>query len=142
VPTPAPPTATPLPTDTPTPAPPAFPFVIQETETHETNHLNFDVYVAVTNAQNKPIPGYRVVGRHSSGLTAESQMSTADWTVNSGARQYKAGNIKFEAFNSPTGLWTLQLVNEAGQPVALPIDFLFDPASPTWHFVLYRQNDG
>lgn len=86
--------------------------------------------------------GYRVIGRHSSGLQIESQVSANDWTVNSGAKHYKAGNIKYEAFNSPSGLWTLQLVDEAGQPVAPPVEFPFDAASPTWYFLLYRRTGG
>jgi len=135
-PPPPPPTPTPLPSDTPTPS---FPFVILETEGHETNHLNFDVYVAITDENNKPLSGYRVLGRHSSGLQVDSQVSAGDWTVNSGARQYKGGNLKYEAFNSPSGTWSLQLVDEGGQPVAPSIDFPFDANAPSWYFILYRQ---
>ncbi len=143
-PTPLPPTPTPLPTQppptaTPTPAPPSFPFTILETAKFDTSHLNFDVYIAITDEHNKPVSGYRVIGRHSSGLQIDSQVSANDWTVNSGAKHYKAGNIKYEAFNSPSGIWTLQLVDEAGQPVAPAIDFPFDAASPTWYFVIYRR---
>lgn len=137
-PTPPPPTPTPLPSDTPTPTP-SFPFVVLETEGHETNHLNFDIYVAITDKDNKPLSGYRLLGHHSSGLQVDSQVSANDWTVNSGARQYKGGNLKYEAPNSPTGTWTLQLVDEAGQPVAPPMDFPFDTASPSWYFILYRR---
>jgi hypothetical protein len=144
-PTPAPPTATPLPptatpTNTATPEP-SFPFIIQETQGFATSHLNFDVYVAITDEANKPLSGYWVLGRHSSGLQVDSQVSASDWTVNSGAKHYKAGNIKFEALNSPGGVWTLQLVDESGQPVAPMIDFQFDAASPSWYFILYRQVD-
>ncbi len=137
---PLPPTPTPIPSDTPTPAP-SFPFVIKETEGHETNHLNFDVYLAITDKDNKPLSGYRVLGRHSSGLQVDSQVSAGDWTVNSGARQYKGGNLKYEAFNSPTGVWSLQLVDEAGQPVAPAIEFPFDAASPSWYFILYQRTE-
>lgn len=139
--TPAPPTSTPVPTDTLTPLPPSFPFIITETEGYETNHPDFDVYVAITDANNKPLSRYRVVGSHSSGLQVESQPSAGDWTVNSGARQYKGGNVKFSAPNSPTGTWNLQLVDEANQPVAPAIQFPFDAAKPTWNFVLYRRVD-
>lgn len=83
--------------------------------------------------------GYRVIGRHSSGLQIDSQVSANDWTVNSGAKHYKAGNVKYEAFNSPSGTWTLQLVDEAGQPVAPAIDFPFDTTSPSWYFIIYRR---
>jgi hypothetical protein len=115
--------------------------VVAEVEHFPTSHLNFDVYVAITDAHNKPLRGYRVLGQHSSGLQVESQVSANDWTVNSGAMHYKAGNIKYEVLNSPGGVWTLHLVNEAGQPVAPPLEISFDASSPTWHFVLYRQSE-
>lgn len=137
-PTIAPPTATPIPTDTSTP-PPAFPFSIKESDKFETNHLNFDVYVAVVNRDNKPLSDYRIIGSHSGGLQIESQPSAGDWTQNSGAKHYKAGNIKFEAFNSPTGVWTLQLVNAEGAPVAPPVQFEFDAASPSWYFIIFER---
>jgi hypothetical protein len=95
--------------------------------------------VAITDAANKPLSGYRLIGLHSSGLRVESQVSAGDWTVNSGAKHYKAGNIKYEVFNSPPGVWTLQLVDESGQPAAPPIEFSFDAAQPTWYFLLYRR---
>ena len=91
-----------------------------ETSQFPTSHPNFDVYVAITNADNRPISGYRVLGTHSSGLQIDSQVSAGDWTVNSGAMHYKAGNIKYEAPNSPEGLWTLQLVDEANNPASRP----------------------
>ncbi len=131
----SPPTATPFPTNTPALN---YPFVIAETAQFPTSHLNFDIYVAITDTDNRPLSGYRLLGRHSGGLQIESQVSAGDWTVNSGAKHYKAGNIKYEAPNSPTGVWTLQLVDEAGAPVAPPVEFPFDTANPTWYFLLYR----
>lgn len=99
------------------------------------------MYIAVTGAENTPLSGYRVLGSHSSGFQLESRVSASDWTDNSGAMHYKAGNIKYEVFNSPDGVWTLQLVDEADQPVAPPLEFPFDPANPTWYFILYRQTE-
>lgn len=137
-PTPPPPTPTPLPTAAPTPS---FAFVIAETGQFPTTHLNFDVYIAITDANNIPLSGYRVIGYQSSGLQLESQVSAGAWTENSGAKHYKAGNIKYEALNSPGGVWKLQLVDGSGQPVAPAIEFPFDPASPTWYFLLYRKSE-
>lgn len=131
-----PPTATPLPTDTPMPA---YPFTILETGQFPTNHLDFDVFIAVTDANNKPLNGYRVVGQHSSGVQAESEVSAPEWTHNSGAMQYKAGNIKYSVPQSPGGTWVLQLVDENDEPVAPAVEFPFDPANPTWYFLLYRK---
>ena len=134
--TPAPPTATPLPTDTPAPA---FSFEAVEVDAFPTNHLDFDVYIAVTDANNIPLSGYKVLGVHSSGLRVESAPSAGDWTENSGAMYYKAGNIKYQAINSPGGTWQLQLVDGAGAAAAAPLEFSFDPADLKWYFVLYRQ---
>jgi hypothetical protein len=127
------------PTDTPTPIPPDYPFVIKETASFPTNHLNFDVYIAITDNKNKPLSDYRVIGTHSSGLQIESQASAGDWTVNSGAMHYKAGNIKYEVPNSATGVWTLQLVDAQNTPVGPPVQFAFDVANPTWYFLIYQR---
>jgi len=82
-----------------------------------------------------------LIGRHSSGLQVESQISAMDWTVNSGAMHYKAGNIKYQVPNSPGGLWTMQLVNEAGEAVSLPAEFPFEAANPAWYFISYQLRD-
>ena len=112
-----------------------------ENDRFPTNHPDFDAYVAITDAANHPLGGYRVLGSHSAGGQVESQASAADWTVNSGAAHYKAGNLKFQSLDSPTGIWTLRLLDLAGNQVAPPLEVPFDPASPSWHFVLYRQVD-
>ncbi|MEM7342630.1 MAG: hypothetical protein AAF485_00170 [Chloroflexota bacterium] len=136
--TPLPPTATPPPppTDTPTPT---FSHSILETGGFSTSHPNFDVFIAVTNTGNVPVSGYRVIGFHSGGMQVESAVSAGDWTENSGAMHYKAGNIKYQVPNSPTGIWTLQLVDEAGNPAAPPVEFPFDASNPSWYFLLYGQ---
>ena len=103
-----------------------------------TNHLDFDVFIAITDADNKPLGGYQVLGQHSDGLQLDSEISANDWTVNSGAMHYKGGNIKYTMLNSPEGVWTLQLVDEARNPVAPAIEFSFDPSNPAWYFILYR----
>jgi hypothetical protein len=138
-PTPRPPTATPQPTDTPSPAAPEYLFTIKETGKFNTTHLNFDVFVAITDDNNSPLSGYRIIGTHDSGLQIESRDSAGAWTENSGAMHYKAGNIKYEAPNSPSGLWTLQLVDSAGQLVGPPVEFIFDPANPTWYFLYFER---
>jgi hypothetical protein len=135
-PTPPPPTATDMPTAT---AIPAYSFTILETEQFPTSHFNFDVYIAITDANNTPLSGYRVLGQHSDGLQVESQVSANVWTANSGAMHYKAGNIKYEVPNSPGGVWTLQLVDEASHQVAPSVELSFDSSDPSWYFVLYRQ---
>ena len=110
-----------------------------ENDQFSTNHPDFDVYVAITDAANHPLGGYRVLGTHSAGGQVESEASAADWTVNSGAAHYKAGNVKFQSLDSAAGIWTLRLVDAAGNQVAPPLEMPFDPATPSWHFVLYRQ---
>jgi hypothetical protein len=137
-----PPTATPLPTDTPVPPTPAYGFIIKESAGFETSHLNFDVFIAVIDGNNTPLRDYRVVGTHSSGMQQESAPSAGDWTQNSGAMHYKAGNIKYEVPNSPGGVWTLQLIDPSGQPAAPPVEFPFDAARPSWYFLVYEQQAG
>lgn len=137
--TPAPPTATPPPTETPAPTPAPFAFAIKEQAAFETNHLNFDVYIAVVDGSNKPLPDYRVIGTHSSGMQVESRPTANDWTENSGAMHYKGGNLKYEVMNSPGGEWTLQLVGPDGAPVAPPAQFPFDAASPHWYFIIFER---
>ena len=138
-PTPLPSTATPQATDTPTPSAPQYPFIVKETAEFNTSHLNFDVFVAITDDDNSPLSGYRIVGTHDSGLQLESRESAGAWTENSGAMHYKAGNIKYEALNSPGGVWTLQLVDSDGQPVGPPVAFSFDTANPTWYFLYFER---
>ena len=137
--TPAPPTATPLPTDTPIPTAIPYAFTIKESVGFDTSHFNFDVYVAVVDDNNKPLPDYRIIGVHSSGMQIESRPSARDWTHNSGAMHYKAGNIKYEVMNSPTGVWTLQLVTPDGALAAPPVEYAFDSNSPSWYFLIYER---
>ena len=136
----APPAATPAPSPTDTPAPPAFPFVIQETASFPTNHFDFDVYVAITDQDNKPLSGYRVAAQHSSGQQTTTETSAGDWTVNSGAMHYKAGNLKVSVPKSDSGAWALQLLDEAGNPVAPIAEFQFDNSAPTWYFIIYKRD--
>jgi hypothetical protein len=149
--TPLPPSDTPAPTLPPPPSPtatpeptatsvPSYAFSVVENGQFPTGKADFDVFVAVTNGDNRPLAGYRVIGTHSNGWQMESGVSAGDWTENSGANHYKAGNIKYQAPNSPQGLWSLQLVDPAGQPVAAPLSLPFDPAKPSWYFVLFRQS--
>lgn len=136
------PANTPLPTNTPTPAAtptPAHSFEIAESGQFPTSHPNFDVFVAVVDESNRPLSGYQVLGFHSGGMQVSSALSAGDWTENSGAMHYRAGNIKYQVLNSPDGTWTLQLADEAGTPVAPPLSLPFDTGSPSWYFVMYRK---
>ena len=78
------------------------------------------MFVAITDDDNSPLSGYRIVGTHDSGLQLESRESAGAWTENSGAMHYKAGNIKYEALNSP-------------------VEFSFDTANPTWYFLYFER---
>ncbi len=135
----APPTATPPPTETPLPTPVPYAFAVKEQAGFETNHPNFDVYVAVVDSSNKHLPDFRVIGTHSSGMQVDSRPTANDWTENSGAMHYKGGNLKYEVMNSPGGEWTLQLVGPDGAPAAPPLVFPFDLASPRWYFVIFER---
>lgn len=135
---PPPATNTPVPTDTPAPS---YDFAVIENDQFPTGKADLDVFIAVTNRDNKPIGGYRVIGNHSGGMQVESAVSAGDWTENSGANHYKAGNIKLSVPNSPGGSWTLQLVDEGSQPAAAPLELPFDEFNPSWYFVLFQEVD-
>ena len=135
---PPPPTDIPIPTDTPAPS---YDFAVIENDDFPTGKPDFDVFIAVTNEDNKPLGGYRVISNHSSGMQVESATSAAEWTENSGAKHYKAGNIKIHIPTSPGGAWTLQLIDESNQPVAAPLELPFDDFNPSWYFVLFRETD-
>lgn len=136
---PAVPASAPIPpTATATPAP-AFAFAVLESAQFETSHADFDVFVAVTDPNNTPLAGYKVVAEHSAGLRVESALTAGAWTENSGAKHYKGGNLKLSVLNSPTGVWRLQLVDENGNAVAPALEFAFDAANPHWYFMLYRR---
>lgn len=128
----APPTATPAPAL-------LFAFTVLESAQFETSHTDFDVFIAVTDQNNTPLAGYKVVGEHSAGLRVESALTAGAWTENSGAKHYKGGNLKFSVLNSPSGAWRLQLLDGDGNAVAPALDFGFDAANPHWYFVLYRR---
>ena len=97
--------------------------------------------MAIVNQKNKPQTGYRIIGTHDSGMQVESKGSAGDWSENSGAMYYKAGNIKFQVLNAPSGQWTLQLVNGDNIPVSPPAVFNFDIYDPKWFFLLYEEKD-
>jgi hypothetical protein len=139
IPTLPPPTPTDTPTLTPTPQP-AYKFKILEQDVFPTNHADFDVYIAITDEDNHPLGNYRVIANHTSGLQVESQVSVDRWSENSGAMWYKGANLKFQFLDSSTGVWNLQLVDEANQPMAPPAELAFDVANPTWYFLLYRSD--
>ena len=97
------------------------------------------MFIAITDANNTPLSGYRVVGTHENGLQVDSPISAGAWTENSGAMHYKAGNIKYVVPNSPNGVWTLQLIDSDGNLAGPPVEFSFDANSPTWHFLFYER---
>jgi len=133
-----PPTSTATVTSTPAPA---YAFVLVESDAFPTGKDDLDVFVAVTDADNNPLDGYRILGAHSNGQQMESQTSVARWSENSGAMHYKAGNIKLHIEHSPAGSWALTLVDQTNQVVAAPVDLASDPAAPQWHFLLFRLVD-
>jgi hypothetical protein len=136
--TPVPPTLTPAPTETPLPA---FDFELAESDAFPTGKDDFDAFIAVTDANNNPLGGYRIMGTHSNGQQLESQPSVDRWSENSGAMHYKAGNIKLHVTDSPEGEWTLTLVNAENQVAAASVNLAVDRAAPQWYFLLFRLKE-
>ena len=161
------PTETPIPTDTPTPEPtntprprpqpptdtpappptPEYPFAVIEISspefTHTTNPM-IVVYVAITDQNNTPLGGYRVVGDSAQSpyqSHVESPPSCYNWCATSGRGGYiKAANVKFEPGPFIDGTWNIYLVDGAGQQVSpvVPLTYSTDPNAWRWDFVAFR----
>ena len=145
-----PPTATPLPpTATFTPAPTATPnwaFKVREQgnrEFQKTNANFISSIVAITDPNNIPIGGHRIVGTNSAGVRYESAQSSWQFDAVSGLEGYlKFGNVKFEppgGYNDTT--WTIYVVDSAGSQVSAPISLTYpsDPNQRAWDFIHWSQ---
>lgn len=153
------PTETPLPTDTPkprpptatfTPAPPtatpapSYPFKVIEGPTwFKTTNPILVMYVALTDANNVPVGGLKVVGDHQpSGAHVESALSChKDFCKRNGeAGTIKQGNVAFEPPVYETGVWNLYVVDGGGAQVSPVIPVTVDFANPGWFFISLRKS--
>jgi hypothetical protein len=142
-PPPAPPTNTPAPVPTPTPD---FPFTISEQgnrEFQKTNHPAIVVYVAITDANNVPVGGLKVVGDHSSGQHVESAQSDWRWSVVNclDCSYAKQGNLKFEPGSFIDGTWNIYLADSNGTQLSkvVPLAYSADPAQWVWDFIIFKK---
>ncbi len=150
-PTPAPPTNTPKPrppTNTPTPAPPTptptpdFPFkVVEGPQGYPTSNPILVMYIALTDANNTPIGGLKVVGDHTpTGDHWVSGESCFDFCkVNGLEGTLKFGNVTFEPPRYETGVWNLYVVDGAGNQVSNVIPVTVDFNAPGWFFLMLRK---
>lgn len=138
--------ATPTPAPPPPTAAPSYPFILSEQGNREFQRTTFHavtVYVAVVSPGNIPLGGYKIVGDHSSGLHAESGLSTWNWSVVNclDCDYVKQGNLKFEPGTFMDGTWNIYLADAGGtqlsSPVALP--YSGEPDQWVWDFVIFRQ---
>lgn len=159
--TPVPPTDTPAPTrkprpptETPTPGPPTdtpvpdYPFVIAEqmdrTFSHTTNNFIF-VCVAIVDANNTPLYGYKVVGDSPNvefGSHVESAPSCADWCATTGqSGLVKACNVKFEPGPFIDGVWNIRVVDGGGSQVSptVSLPYSTDPNQWAWDFIVFKH---
>lgn len=155
-------TPTPLPTDTPRPRPqpptdtpgpptdtpaPEFPFMVAEISppefTHTTNS-SIIVFVAITDQNNTPLGGYRVVGDSPQvefNSHVESGESCYDWCGGTGVGGYvKVSNAKFEPGAFIDGTWNIYLVDGGGAQVSpvVPLNYSTDPGAWRWDFVAFK----
>lgn len=100
------------------------------------------IYIALTDPNNVPIGGLKVVGDHTpSGLHWESAESCFDFCKASGTKgTIKFGNVTFEPPRYETGVWNLRVVDGGGTPVSDVISVPIDASSPGWFFMLLRRS--
>jgi hypothetical protein len=140
-PTPIPPSPTPAPpTNTP---PPNYPYKIAEGPLgFPTSNSILVMYIGLTDGNNVPVGGLKVVGDHQpSGTHWESQPSCFDFCkVNGIAGTRKFGNVTFEPPSYETGTWYLRVVDGGGAQVSDVIPIQVDFNSPGWFFMLLRRS--
>lgn len=157
-PLPPPPTAAPAaapaaaasPTEPPAAPEPSFPFMMAEQgnrEFQKTTYPAITIYVAVVSEGNVPMGGYKVIGDHvPSGLRAESDISTWDWSVVNclDCDYIKQGNLKFEPGPFMDGIWNIYLADSGGNPQSPVVSLTYssDPQQWVWDFVIFRRKNG
>jgi len=99
------------------------------------------MYIALTNSNNVPIGGLKIVGDHSpSGTHYVSGESCFDFCKRNGLEGViKQGNVTFEPPTYETGVWHLYVVDGGGAQVSdvIPISINFD--NPQWFFMILRN---
>ena len=99
------------------------------------------MYIAITNGNNVPIGGLKIVGDHSpSGAHYVSGESCFDFCKANGQKgTIKFGNVTFEPPAYETGVWHLYIIDGGGAQVSdiVPVTVNFD--SPGWFFVALRN---
>jgi len=163
-PTPMPPTDTPVPTATFTPAPPTPTFtpapptptpapsyplsVVDQTDrtfTHTDSHFLL-IYVNITDANETPLGGYRVIGDSSNGMHYESAESCWDYCTGNfkepGGGYKKRANIKVEPPGGFfDGTWNFYVVDGGGGQVSPTLSFTYssDPSQWVWDFIWFMR---
>jgi hypothetical protein len=103
------------------------------------------VFVAIVDANNTPLGGYKVVGDSSDvefNNHVVSPPSCYDWCTTTGQSGYvKAANLKFEPGAFINGTWNIYLVDGGGAQVSAVVSFPYstDPNSYTWDFVVFKH---
>ena len=155
-------TPTPLPTDTPTRAPtqpppptdtpgpptatpmPEYPFVVEEQNDPAITGSDYPaiiIYISITDQNNTPAGGYKVVGDSTTGLHVESAESCFSWCAGTTKGGYaKVANVKYEPGAFIDGTWTIRVVDGSGTQVspAVPLNYSTDPNQWRWDFVWFR----
>ena len=123
---------------------PEYPFVVAEqndpTWTSTTNPFIY-IFVSVTDQNNTPLGGYKVVGDSSDGQHAESPVSCHDWCGSTGKGGYaKVVNLKFEPGAFIDGSWTVRLVDGGGTQVspAVTLNYSTNEDAWRWDFIWFR----
>ncbi len=138
----------PPPTNTPTPAPPTltpkpvYDFLLNEFFNSPTNNPFMVMYVSVTDINDIPIGGMKVVGtRLDHNLTYESPLSTWHFEGYSAPGEVvKTGNLKFEP---PGGIestkWLIHLQDANGVRMSDDVPFHTNQDNRQWYFVKFKR---
>ena len=100
------------------------------------------MFIALTDGNNVPIGGLRVVGDHTpSGAHVESVESCYnDFCKTSGVSGFvKFANVPFEPPAYEAGTWNLYVIDGGGAKVSDVISVPVDPANPQWYFISLRK---
>ena len=108
-----------------------------------TNNTAIVVFVTVTDANNTPLGGYRVVGDSTVDVPqVVSPESCWSWCTHTGQGGYaKVANLKFEPGPFIDGAWNIYLADSSGNRVSPVVSLTYstDPSQWVWDFVSFVQ---
>jgi hypothetical protein len=117
---------------------------VSNPEWTKTTNVSVVVFVAITDQNNTPLGGYKVVGDCANAPIqhVESPPSCYDWCTTTGVGGYvKAANTKFEPGPFVDGTWNIYVVDGSGRQVSavVPLNYSTDPNQWRWDFIAFKM---